>query len=37
LQARVVGHVEAELLDKKTQAAILIADEDVDAVQAQVG
>jgi hypothetical protein len=36
LQASVVGYVEAEQVDKKAQAAILIANEDVYAVQAQV-
>jgi len=37
LQASIVGHVEAEPVDEKAQAAILIADEDVDAVKTQVG
>ena len=37
LHARVEGDVEAELVDEKAQAAVLIADEDVDAVKAQVG
>ena len=37
LHARVVGDVEAELVDEEAQAAVLVADEDVDAVNAQVG
>jgi hypothetical protein len=34
LDAGVEGEVETELVDEKTQAAVLIADEDVDAVKA---
>jgi NADH-quinone oxidoreductase subunit B len=37
LQTCVVGHVEAELVDEEAEAAILVADEDVDAVKAEVG
>jgi hypothetical protein len=36
LHARVEGDVKAELVDEKAQAAILVADEYVDAVKAQV-
>src|SRR6202022_507538 len=37
LQAGIVGHMEAELVDEKAQAAVLVADENVDAVKAQLG
>ena len=33
----VKGHVEAKLVNEKAKAAILVADEDVDAMKAQVG
>jgi hypothetical protein len=36
LHAGVVGDVETELVDEKVEAAVLVADEDVDAVQAHV-
>ena len=36
LHASVVGDVEAELVDEEAKAAVLIADEDVNAVKAQV-
>ena len=37
LHARVKGDVEAELVDEKAEAAVLVADEYVDAMEAQVG
>jgi hypothetical protein len=36
LHAGVVGDVETELVDEKVEAAVLVADEDVDAVKAEV-
>ena len=36
LHPRVEGDVEAELVNEKTETAILVADEDIDAVKAQV-
>ena len=36
LHARVEGDVEAELIDEKAQAAVLVAHEDIDAVKAQM-
>src|SRR4029077_6885487 len=36
LHAGIIGDVETELVDEKVQAAVLVADEDVDAVQTQM-